>query len=319
MGNGSFQRPCTPKAWAYHMHTGPLDCTFIGSLYGGFYLPDRMCFLSDPEARNGSSHPEAVAYGFGVGSDISYDIALASAYPKLRVRLFDPTPGAVTHVHSVFKTIETGIPWNHASAYWNGIATAGVRRGQFSLHPWALGSTNGEMKFRAKRDAATGKLVDSYFSTNSSSSADTHMDFAEVAAPMKTLGSIMRTLEDEVIDILKIDIEGAEVDAVPEMLAMWKTWPRHRWPRVLMIDMDSLRPNHPRYNETGAFTVVHLLQAAGYRVFAHLLMPDYTFVLPLSQREAYPTLYPNWIQTHKHWSKRNKQKQRQSKKMKRAK
>ena len=76
-----WQQPCAPKPWAHFFRSGPLDCTFLGTDYGGFYLPNRMCFLNEFEP----SRPP-VAYGFGIGSDVSYDLALASAYPSLKVR-----------------------------------------------------------------------------------------------------------------------------------------------------------------------------------------------------------------------------------------
>ena len=69
-----WQQPCMPKPWAHFFRSGPLDCTFLGTDYGGFYLPNRMCFLNEFDP----GRPR-VAYGFGIGSDLSYDMALASA------------------------------------------------------------------------------------------------------------------------------------------------------------------------------------------------------------------------------------------------
>ena len=42
-----WQQPCQPKPWAHHFRYGPLDCTFLGTEYGGFYVPNRMCFLHE--------------------------------------------------------------------------------------------------------------------------------------------------------------------------------------------------------------------------------------------------------------------------------
>lgn len=100
-----WQQPCTPKPWAHHFRSGPLDCTFLGTDYGGFYLPNRMCFLNEFDP----GRPR-VAYGFGIGSDLSYDMALASAYPSLVVRMFDPTPYAVGHARAVLETVERRAP-----------------------------------------------------------------------------------------------------------------------------------------------------------------------------------------------------------------
>ena len=46
-------------------------------------------------------------------------------------------------------------------------------------------------------------------------------------------------------------------------------------------------PNHPRRNVSAANAVVELLVEAGYLLFAHPKKPDYSFVLPLTQREMY--------------------------------
>ena len=80
-------------------------------------------------------------------------------------------------------------------------------------------------------------------------------------------------------------IQGAEVEVVPSLLNTWKEWPKAQWPKVVLIDMDSLRINHPRRNVSGAKAVVQRLVEAGYYMFAHPKKPDYSFVLPLTYRE----------------------------------
>ena len=85
----------------------------------------------------------------------------------------------------------------------------------------------------------------------------------------------------------RLDIEGAEVDVIPWLLARWRHWPRARWPKVLLIDLDAARAAHPMYNLSAANAAVDMLLHAGYEVFAHPKKPDYSFVLPLTQREMY--------------------------------
>ena len=77
-----------------------------------------------------------------------------------------------------------------------------------------------------------------------------------IKLPVRSITSIMRELGDPIVDILKIDIEGAEVEVVPSLLETWSEWPKARWPKVLLIDMDSLRVDHPRRNVSGARMVV---------------------------------------------------------------
>ena len=158
-----WQQPCAPKPWAHYFRSGPLDCSFLGTDYGGFYLPNRMCFLNEFEP----SRPP-VAYGFGIGSDISYDLTLASAYPSLKVRMFDPTPYALGHAAAVLETVATRTPsCRDASGrmqiskaacegeYFRRIAESNIKPSQLSVHPWAIGVTDGVLQFR-KTD--TGSL-----------------------------------------------------------------------------------------------------------------------------------------------------------------
>ena len=283
----AWQQPCASRPWAHHFRYGPLDCTFLGTDYGGFYLPNRMCFLRElPEPPN-RSH---VAYGFGVGSDVSYDIALAAAFPHMKVRLFDPTPWAVQHANQVLAALDRGkapCPWTGPYApseaactgkYFESISKSRVPTKQLSVHPWAIGTTEGELVFQ---HTATGSLYTSNTSIGGAS------EKRELRLPVKTLPAIMAALGDEVVDVLKLDIEGAEVEVIPGLLDLWSTWPQARWPKVLLIDMDSVRRGHPRWNVTGANMAIERLISAGYVLFAHPKRPDYTFVLPLTQRNLY--------------------------------
>ena len=350
-----WQQACTPKAWTHHFPTGPLDCTFLGSDYGGFYVPNRMCWLHEnPEPPNRSY----VAYGFGIGTDLSYDvsspyartrspahayshahrparadwsraarltahpsvtcarwsaqIALAAAYPNLIVRMFDPTPYALRHAHHVVAALtrretpcDMGLsPAACRGSYFRAIAHSAVSPSRLSVHPWAIGTEDGVLGFHKTR---TGSLY-SHKSTDATdaavtSSAGNAAAGTEAAAAnsaaatsaaggvqllqVRTLQSIMSSLGDEVVDVLKVDVEGAEVEVLPALLHMWRMWPRARWPKLLLIDMDSMRANHPRRNVSAANAVVELLVEAGYLLFAHPKKPDYSFVLPLTQREMY--------------------------------
>ena len=67
----------------------------MGTEYGGYLFPKIEL------------GPDPTYYGFGCGEDISFDLSLAAKYPGLRMRLFDPTPRAVSHVKAVFASMET--------------------------------------------------------------------------------------------------------------------------------------------------------------------------------------------------------------------
>ena len=296
-----WQQVCQPKPWTRNFRYGPLDCTFLGTDYGGFYLPNRLCFLHEqPEPPNRSY----VAYGFGIGSDVSYDIALAAAFPNLVVRMFDPTPTAVTHAEHVLAAVDSGAAPCHmgisaaacTGSYFEAMAHSRVPSKQLSVHPWALGTSDGFLSFGrtttgslfTEKNQGGGGPADGYAAIPSPPPAPaTGGGGAALQLPVRTLSSIMITLGDEVVDILKLDIEGAEVDVLPHLLNLWRGWPKARWPKVLLIDMDAARAGHPMRNITAADATVELLLDAGYMLFAHPKRADYSFVLPLTQREMY--------------------------------
>ena len=49
----------------------------------------------------------------------------------------------------------------------------------------------------------------------------------------------------ETVDIMKIDIEGYEIKVIPHIIALLNTWPKTKWPRALLFDMDSMLIGHP--------------------------------------------------------------------------
>ena len=309
-----WQQPCAPKPWTRNFRYGPLDCTFLGTDYGGFYLPNRMCFLHErPEPSNRSF----VAYGFGIGGDVSYDLALAAAYPNMIVRMFDPTPSAVTHGQHVLAALENRETPCHlglssaacAGAYFRSIAHSSVPPSQVTVHPWAIGTSDGFLSFGR---TTTGSLYTEKAQDGDGERGGAGVHDVDAAPPpygrvvspppppaarpprleplrlpVKTLLSIMETLGDEVVDILKLDIEGVEVEVIPWLLNVWRRWPKARWPKLLLIDMDAARKGHPMYNVSAANAAVDLILSAGYMLFAHPKRPDYSFVLPLTQREMY--------------------------------
>jgi len=128
--------------------------------------------------------PGAVAYCVGAGDDISFDLALHDR--GLRVVTMDPTPSAITHVRAA--------------------APQGER---FTFVPVGLWDKSEELRFFNPRDSA-------------------HVDYSIVnlqrtseyfIGKVKPLRELMDELGDTKIDILKIDIEGAEHRVIESFLA----------------------------------------------------------------------------------------------------
>ena len=133
-----------------------------------------------PHGLNQSS----VVYSFGVGDDVSFDVSLIEHY-GLTVHAFDPTPRSVAWVEK------------HALPE------------QFVFHQLGVASIDGTMTFHAPVDASHM----SYSLMNIQGTEE-----ATIEAPVRRLRTIMTELGHDHIDLMKMDIEGAEYDVLADLI-----------------------------------------------------------------------------------------------------
>ena len=128
--------------------------------------------------------PESIIYSVGVGSNIDFDLALIKEL-KTEIFAFDPTPRSIDWVK------EQDLPE------------------EFKFYPLGLGSKDGEMEFfPPSRESSTHfSPIDRYNNKN----------VETIKAPVKSLKSISQELGHKTIDILKMDIEGAEYDVIDNL------------------------------------------------------------------------------------------------------
>jgi FkbM family methyltransferase len=139
-----------------------------------------------------------VCYCGGVGEDITFDLGLIERFGCV-IRAFDPTPRAIAF-----------------------IAANAAGQPRFDFHPIGLWSEDTTLRFFAPRNPA--------HVSHSIVNLQRTSEFFE--APCRTVPSIMRELGDGRIDLLKIDIEGAEHEVVRSMLASGIR------PTVLCLEID---------------------------------------------------------------------------------
>lgn len=170
----------------------------------------------------------SVVYSFGIGMDPSFDFSIIDKY-GLKVYAFDPTPGVK-----------------------NWLETQAILE-NFEFYAWGLDVDDGLKKFYPKR------VTDEF--TNHSLSADRDEkdpDVVPIIVPVKKLSTIVAELGHKKIDLLKIDIEGTEIEVLPQILAM-------------DIPIDQL---HIEFHETKFYppceTVIAIkqLRDAGYKLCA---------------------------------------------------
>lgn len=167
---------------------------------------------------------DSIFYSFGVGQEISFDLEMIRRF-GVNVYAFDPSPGAI-----------------------NWIAKQQLPE-KFKFFPFGLGSENGKVEF-------------GFTGTSSHSSATILNNVSDVkdsfTAELKTLKSIMLELGHDHVDILKMDIEGAEYKAIENILD------ENLKIGQLLVEF------HHRFRSVGirpTRAIVKLLRKKGFQVF----------------------------------------------------
>lgn len=148
-----------------------------------------------PESMAG---PGTIAYCIGAGEDISFDLALLER--GCTVRTVDPTPRAIAYVES----LEIDNPG-------------------FAFAPVAAWTEDTTLRLFAPADPS--------HVSHSAHNLQGTSDYIDV--PAKTLQQLMEDFGDTRIDLLKMDIEGAEINVVPLALQLEPK------PKALCIEFDS--------------------------------------------------------------------------------
>src|SRR5688572_23117678 len=166
----------------------------------------------------------SVIYSFGVGEDISFDCAVSHAF-GCSVHAFDPTP----------KSLE----WVSRQQLSSG----------FQFHPYGLAAYDGVANFRPPSDPrhVSYSMIDV-----------PAVPGGAVSFPVRRLKTLLHELGHGAVDILKMDIEGAEYDALDDIL-------RSRIDvRQILVEF------HHRFDRTKVKRTrssIEQLQNAGYFIF----------------------------------------------------
>jgi FkbM family methyltransferase len=131
--------------------------------------------------------PESVVYSFGIGMDLSFDTAIIDRL-GVTVHAFDPTPRSVA--------------WAREQA------VAGV-----VIHEHGLLDRDGVVRFNAPKnpDHISHSVLDSRVS-------DRVNDATSMELSVKRLLTVMRELGHFRVDVLKMDVEGAEYAVIDDLV-----------------------------------------------------------------------------------------------------
>jgi len=127
---------------------------------------------------------DSIIYSFGIGEDISFDLAIIKDYNVI-VYGFDPTPKSIDWVKS------QQLP------------------DQFKMYEYGISDNDGVVKFNPPENSehVSHTILERSESTKNA-----------IQVPVKKLETIMSELGHDKLDILKMDIEGAEYCVIDYLL-----------------------------------------------------------------------------------------------------
>lgn len=187
-----------------------------------WYGNDYGGFYINPNLLNENS----VVYSFGIGQDISFDLAVINNH-NCQVYGFDPTPKSIAWVEA------QNFPSN------------------FHFEDIGIGKKTETAIFNLPKNEAyvSGSLYEHDF-------VDTHK---AVEVQLRSFDDILDKLQHSVIDVLKMDIEGAEYDVIDNILGS------NVQIRQILLEI------HERFFDDGKSKteiLLHKLRSNGYKLFA---------------------------------------------------
>jgi FkbM family methyltransferase len=146
-----------------------------GNPKAGFYIcPDLL-----------PSQP--VIFSFGVGDDISFDLAMMHKYNGT-IEAFDPTPASVRFIQEQQSSLS-----------------------RFHHHPYGLQKENGNKTFYFPRDPNFSGTVYQRWKQDTK-------NVEILSLPFRNFETIVSEFQPQRIDVLKMDIEGSEYDVLDDIL-----------------------------------------------------------------------------------------------------
>lgn len=171
---------------------------------------------------------DSIVYSVGVGDLINFDLDLIRDH-GVTVHAFDPTPFAADWVSG------QSLP------------------DEFVFHPWAASGSDGTLRLYRRVNRGQRSAV-MWTADDNAGDADDSID-----APAYTIASLMRKLGHERVDLLKMDVEGAEYDILAGLNEA------DRLPTQLLVEYHHRFPGIGKQRTASS---IEALRGLGYRVFA---------------------------------------------------
>lgn len=210
------------KTIKHRVRTGRLRKAGLPEWTGAVLAPARSC--DDWRVHPLTLHRDSVVYSFGVGDNIAWDLYMIEQYGTV-VHAFDPTPESIAWV------------------------AAQELPPEFQFYKFGLAAYDGTLEFFPPKKP--GRMHYSQDPQKYSRS-----DEPKFVGEVRRLETIARELGHTHIDVLKMDIEGSEFDAIPELLKSSVTFDQ------LLVEIHYTYPT--RSLEEG-LELVDLIRSYGFR------------------------------------------------------
>jgi FkbM family methyltransferase len=170
---------------------------------------------------------DSVVYSFGVGEDLSFDLQLIENF-RLKIDAFDPSPRSIKWVG------EQDLP------------------GEIRFHPYGLAGSDGEMIFTEPSEPGAHSLRIITPDQQAEAGQNQHI------LPVFRLPTIMQRLGHRKVDLLKMDIEGAEYEVIKDIVSS---------PQPIIQVLAEFHHRFPHFGVKMTKQAINMMNEAGYRIF----------------------------------------------------
>jgi len=235
----NIMRKIKKKIWSYFHAAKQSDLERYGSSYGGWHLP-----------HNHGLNEQSICYLAGAGEDVSFDLAIQKEF-GCTIRIIDPTPKAVAHLNGLLSAIRLNSPFNINNSEFE-YDLKGLDLQKISIHGLGLAGESGVQKFFEPKNA------------NHASYSTLNIQKTSNAIELECISTqdLMAQQGDYEIDLLKMDIEGAEYGVIRGLID------NRCFPRILLIEFDEIHSPLDRKAKGRVENAKSDLLSVGYRLIA---------------------------------------------------
>jgi FkbM family methyltransferase len=195
-----------------------LNLIRLGSKYGGWIFVDDHALL------------RSTILSCGLGEDASFDIEFCLRFNS-KIFIVDPTPRAISHFNQILSRVGKSAEEPYAEHGYIPISAYQLDQidiKKLTLCPYALWNKKEKLKFFLPKNIAHVSCSIINFQNNYS------QDTSYIEVDAITIDELLKSYDIDKISLIKLDIEGAEVEVLGDMLQ------KNIRPRQILVEYDEL-------------------------------------------------------------------------------